>query len=282
MPTAYTADIYDGKDITFEDFALKCAEGFVCYGRSIDLKTIEEFEPDEYHLNKLNEYTSELKKLNNLAVSEIQRLCDLDYAKRLKEKEDSIKKLSNIEKRYDNMLKDLVKWKYPEEHEELKNFMHNQLMTSKHRDCNISYYENKEIKKLTVGEYLDFKTKNLKNSIKYSSEKWEDEKIRVDNKNKWLRQLKDSLKNESNITDGDDKPICIIFKKEEELEEIKKYAINNLTKFKLWDNVRWEYKFIIEDGKIIKEEKNPNTKWCLIGHKVLKLEDDKLVDYFSQ
>ena len=28
MPTGYTTDIYNGKDVTFKDFALKCARAF--------------------------------------------------------------------------------------------------------------------------------------------------------------------------------------------------------------------------------------------------------------
>ena len=35
MPTGYTLDLYNGKDITFEEFVLKCARAF---GALIDMR----------------------------------------------------------------------------------------------------------------------------------------------------------------------------------------------------------------------------------------------------
>lgn len=58
MPSGYTSDIYHGKDVTFKEFALKCARNFGALmhmrDESLDtpirLKNLE----DSYHKNELN------------------------------------------------------------------------------------------------------------------------------------------------------------------------------------------------------------------------------------
>ena len=69
MPTGYTLELYDGKDITFEEFVLKCARAF---GALINMRDEprdapipERFEPSYYHLKELIKAKSGQKKLKN-------------------------------------------------------------------------------------------------------------------------------------------------------------------------------------------------------------------------
>ena len=59
MPTGYTSDIYDGKDISFREYALKCARNFGAYvemrDSSLDTEMPTEFEPSTYYRDKLDE-----------------------------------------------------------------------------------------------------------------------------------------------------------------------------------------------------------------------------------
>ena len=58
MPTGYTADIYEGNDVSFRDFALKCARAFgACIEQRDDdandkPKLIEKTK-DNYHIKRL-------------------------------------------------------------------------------------------------------------------------------------------------------------------------------------------------------------------------------------
>ena len=67
MPTGYTLDLYDGKDITFEEFALRCARAFGALismrDEPIDAPIPERFEPSDYHLKELEKAKKRLKEV---------------------------------------------------------------------------------------------------------------------------------------------------------------------------------------------------------------------------
>ena len=67
MPTGYTLDLYDVKDITFEEFALRCARAFGALismrDEPIDAPIPERFEPSDYHLKELEKAKKRLKEV---------------------------------------------------------------------------------------------------------------------------------------------------------------------------------------------------------------------------
>lgn len=73
MPTGYTADLYDGKDVSFEGFALNCARAFgalVSLRDEPDAEIPDEFKVDEYYVKKFEEAKEELEKAESMTDEE--------------------------------------------------------------------------------------------------------------------------------------------------------------------------------------------------------------------
>ena len=59
MPTGYTEDIYNGKDVTFKDFALKCARAF---GACVHQRDDDANDPPKLREPNTGYYEERLKK----------------------------------------------------------------------------------------------------------------------------------------------------------------------------------------------------------------------------
>ena len=72
MPTGYTAMLTEEKEITFEDFALKCARAFGALiemrDESLDAKIPEEFKVTEYHTVELNRAIEKLNDVYKITI----------------------------------------------------------------------------------------------------------------------------------------------------------------------------------------------------------------------
>lgn len=146
MPTGYTADLYEGKDVTFEEFALGCARAFgaLITMRDDDSQTPipEQFEPSEFYANELREAQAEL--------AEAEQRTDADWeALVLKSHEENLTRISGWKtrdaarkERYEGMLSQVEAWEPPtDEHQGLKEFMAEQLRSSIDFDTTQSYPE---------------------------------------------------------------------------------------------------------------------------------------------
>lgn len=77
MPSGYTSDIYEGKDISGKDFILKCARAF---GATIMMrdepldKEIPVFEPSTYYIEVLEKAKNELEKYKKMSTEEAENL----------------------------------------------------------------------------------------------------------------------------------------------------------------------------------------------------------------
>ena len=195
MPTGYTLDLYDGKDITFEEFVLKCARAF---GALIDMRDEpmdapipERFEPSDYHLTELikaKKRLEEVKKWNEkIAEQEAERA----YHEALKKREEFVKKNNLIRKRYEDMLSKVREWKPPTpDHVDLKKFMIQQLEDSIEFDCFIPEMP----RRLSGEEYKEQQIKKALDDIDYHEKEYAKEVNRVRERNKWLLLLRESLK----------------------------------------------------------------------------------------
>lgn len=195
MPTGYTADIYDGKDISFSDFALKCARAFgACIEqRDDDLndkpKLIEKTK-DSYNIKKLEE----AKKWKKPTKAEFDVYVKLQTAYC----NEKIDKQNKLKASYQRMLDKANAWTPPtKEHEGLKKFMINQLTESMEFDCSNDYYQRElnNIKQLTYNEYVkDMRDRN-KRDIEYHTNALKEDNERVDTRNAWISALYKSLEN---------------------------------------------------------------------------------------
>jgi len=195
MPTGYTLDLYDGKDITFEEFVLKCARAF---GALIDMRDEpmdapipERFEPSDHHLKELEKAKRRLKEIRKWNEEKAEQEAERAYREALKEREEFIKKNKLIRKRYEDMLSKVQKWKPPTiEHASLKQFMIQQLLESIEFDCFVPEMP----QRLSGEEYREQQIKKALSDIEYHEKEYAEEVNRVYEKNKWLLSLRESLK----------------------------------------------------------------------------------------
>jgi len=196
MPSGYTANIYDGKDVSFKDFALSCARAFgACIHQRDDNandkpKLREKDNNDSYHIRRLNEAKKWIKPTN----AEF----DAYVVKQTAYYNEQIDKQNKLKIRYENMLKQAKNWNPPSsEHEGLKRFMIEQLNNSMEFDCSFDYYEQEleKLKNLTYEEYVKDMRDSNKRDIKYHTEELKKDADRDDKANKWITDLYKSLEN---------------------------------------------------------------------------------------
>lgn len=195
MPTGYTADIYDGKDVSFSDFALKCARAFgACIEqRDDDLndkpKLIEKTK-DSYSLKRLEE----AKKWKKPTKAEFDVYVKLQTAYY----NEKIDKQNKLKASYQKMLDKANAWTPPtKEHEGLKKFMIEQLNSSIEFDCGFEYYQRElnNIKQLTYNQYVKNMRASNKRDIEYHTNELKKDNERTDNRNAWISALYKSLEN---------------------------------------------------------------------------------------
>jgi len=195
MPTGYTLDLYNGKDVTFEEFVLKCARAFGALidmrDESMDAPIPEQFEPSDYHLTELikaKKRLEEAKKWNEkIAEQEAERA----YHEALKKREEFVKKNKLIRKRYEDMLSKVREWKPPTpDHVDLKKFMIQQLEDSIEFDCFIPEMP----QRLSGKEFKEQQIRKALDDIEYHEKEYAKEVNRVHERNKWLLLLRESLK----------------------------------------------------------------------------------------
>ena len=191
MPSGYTCDIADGKDISFNDFALNCAKAFgACIEQRDDNYKPKLLDKDSYHLKEIEE----LKKWKKPTKEEYN-----DYVtKQTAYYNEQIDKRNKLKIRYQQMLDKANAWTPPTKgHTGLKQFMIDQLSESLKNDCGNDYYqmELSQIESYTYeGVVSDMRASN-KRDIEYHTEQLKKDNERVEGCNEWISALYKSLEN---------------------------------------------------------------------------------------
>lgn len=196
MPTGYTADVADGKITDFTEYAIQCARAF---GACIMLRDepmsseIPEFEPSDYNAKALAKAEHDLSHF--LAMNESQRreLHQAEHAKNVETANRGIAEKKEQLARYNAMLEKALQFKSPSpEHENYAKFLVSQLEESIRFDCGGSYYN--ELKQPIAFEaWQSNRIKYLHLEIEYHRKAHREEVERTESRNRWVRQLKESL-----------------------------------------------------------------------------------------
>src|SRR5688500_2540378 len=197
MPTGYTADLYDGKDVTFEEFVLRCARGM---GAAILLRdagpdvlpTEENVVEGDYAEEKLVTAISELAELRKMSPAEIERTAEAENAEQREKREEAIAKNNTRRGAYEGMLDRVKAWTPPsKDHEGFKEFMIEQLESSISHDCDSDpgrwYIER------TPEEWHAHRLEQAQRNIEYYTEQVEKANERNEARRRWIRQLRESL-----------------------------------------------------------------------------------------
>lgn len=198
MPTGYTSPLYEGKEISFEQFALRCARNFgalvMMRDEPLDAPIPERFEPDEFYRKEYERCKKEYDDFINNPPSEKE--LEAEYEDRVAKSNSDFQRQQEERRllgdRYENMVSKVLAWNPPtEEHVSLKEFMLSQLRESMEWDCSVlhPYIPDKK-------EWISRKLngKDIKEEMEHYKNLWEKELAATESRNKWIKELRDSLK----------------------------------------------------------------------------------------
>lgn len=204
MPTGYTAKLHDGKPQTFEEFALEAARamGAAIMQRDDAPGPIVEVEPSTYELEALARDEARLTELRSFTEDDWkaeEKRTRFDTA-RINRK--SIQKASERRVRYEIMLAQVEAWRPPtSEHEGLKKFMVEQLTSSIEFDCSIRHLTIPPVR--AWQEYRTVQLATAENAVERSKGYLAESIERYESRNKWVRDLRDSLSAPVGVVSGD-------------------------------------------------------------------------------
>lgn len=196
MPTGYTADIKDG--ISFEQFALNCAKAF---GACISMRDLpsgapipEEFEPSKYHADQLAEARRQLAFYEAMPQEEATELAAAEHREAEANRLRRLQENRNTLEAYEGMLDQVRLWSPPsEQHEELKNFMIDQLGKSIEFDDSTKYLST-PTPLVSAADWLEAKKAKALKDIEYHKAEDAKEQARTAERNQWVRLLRESLR----------------------------------------------------------------------------------------
>lgn len=201
MPTGYTAFIENDTIDNAKDFIMLCARAF---GACIDMRDEplskpipKEFELDTYHAKEIEKAKMRLEQIESMTNEEIQKQCDKEYNKRIDDRIGIKEYRKEMKEKYEKVLSGIKMWNPPtQDHEGLKKFAIKQIEM-----CLPDYNENtyfdgiENVEKETVDEWRKRNIESCNNDIEYHKNKWNIEITRWRNRNKWLRDLRESIEN---------------------------------------------------------------------------------------
>jgi hypothetical protein len=207
MPTGYTAGIIDGTIKTFPEFAKLCVRAF---GAAIHMKDdrldteYEERIPSEYHQDSIKRSREEL--VNIFSITD-EQIIESRKNSLLKEKKRYLKNIEERKKNreiLDRMLVQALKFVPPSpEHEEIKNFMIDQLQQTINNDGDVEYYED-ELERIELEIKKEVNAQDLRNemldqvnlNMEYHHKEYEEEVKRCEDANEWVKKFLMAVNNE--------------------------------------------------------------------------------------
>lgn len=195
MPTGYTSEIYEGKEVSLKDYILRCARAFGATAVMRDeplSKEIPVFQPNDYHLKQKTFAQQELIKYQNMSLEDAQKLINQEYDEKVRATDESLNKNNKLKQRYERLLIKVKAWEPPTvEHKELKEFAIRQLKESIYYDCSTEClnYPTKQDPK----EWLNRKIETYQKDIEYHQKSWNREVERTNQRNEWIKKLKESI-----------------------------------------------------------------------------------------
>lgn len=196
MPTGYTSYICDGKIDCGTDFIMICARAFGALvemrDNPLDAIIPEEFKPSNYHKEQIEKHKQQFERYSNMTIEEAEMLVEEEYKEELKRKSDYAIDKQSQKRKYIKVLNEVKNWEPPtKDHVELKKFAIEQIETSIEWDCYI--YEEQIIKK-SAEEFINNRVQEAIENMAYHAKDWQKEIEIVKNRNLWIKQLRDSLK----------------------------------------------------------------------------------------
>lgn len=197
MTTGYTAPIYDGKPITFEQFVMRCARGMMplvgMRDCGLDAEIPQKLTPSDYHETEIAAAKAELAAAEAMTDADADHAAAWDYEQEKRLRTEAILKRADLRGRYREMLSRVSAWQAPTPHHEcLKQFMIGQLEDAEAHDCADFVWS--APKRKTGAEYRAERIENARANIARHERELAQERENCDASNAWLAALRASLR----------------------------------------------------------------------------------------
>lgn len=194
MPTGYTAEIEE-KDISFKEFALRCARAF---GACMDMreeplseKIPDEFKPHDYHPKNIRESKEKLETIRRMSDCDAEAAASAEHLKETERIETLLKRRTERLIRYKRMIAAVDAWVPPtKDHVGLKEFMLDQIRISMpHNDEDFYKFPVKIDGPCWRAKQID----KILSDIAYHEKGHSSECEQVRVQNLWIKNLRESL-----------------------------------------------------------------------------------------
>jgi hypothetical protein len=201
MPSGYTSGVYEGKVTDAQEFILTCARAFgaTIMMRDEPLNTpIPEFQPStDYYDKNLERAIKQLEEYKQMSIREAEGKAHEDYQNEIERIKNNREEKLKIKKRYLEMLVKVELWEPPtEDHVNLKEYCIKQLKEGIEHDCGILDSDYLNVNKVlwkSGEQWLEENIKRCERDIEYHTKERKKEVERTNERNLWIRQLKNSF-----------------------------------------------------------------------------------------
>jgi hypothetical protein len=192
MPTGYTAIIEERADLTFREFALRCARGMgACIMQRDDPMDDLPKAPEasDHHIKTLTGAQARLVELRGLSTEGVRALWQADMESNEKRNAEQVAKCAEVKRRYDAMRAHVEAWKPPtKDHDGFRRFMLEQIDAC-HSDWAPYLYKSAP----TPGDWLAAQLKSAEWDVEYRTKEHAGELERAASRKSWIDALYASL-----------------------------------------------------------------------------------------
>lgn len=196
MPTGYTQKLME-EGQSFRDFVMLCARAMgACVEMRddpLDATIPKRFKPSDYHRKRIKEDRAELTRLVGMSQHQKIKYGQAQKKSDIKRNEEWLARERAQNKRLREMEEQVAAWNPPtKDHSGLKKFMLEQLNISKGNSDYIERSLSAAISKAPMDYYTDA-VKVAERSIANAAQHHDQEVERVNGRNDWIEQLRESI-----------------------------------------------------------------------------------------
>lgn len=189
MPTSSTYGLYAGNEMTFLEYAMRCARDS---GMHMDAVIPDEFRANSYYIEQLEKARANVARIKKWDDAEAGRYAQYAYDHERCRYEESLLNMTALRERYEAMLEKAKSWTPPTpEHQKIKEFMIQQLEESIDFDCNT---DNPIILVLPTGAaFKEEALRAARQKVSYYTKCCKEDKEQAKERTEWIKALRQSL-----------------------------------------------------------------------------------------
>jgi len=200
MPTGYTSFLADDLEATLADFAWRCARAMGACIAQRDEPTDKPprlTTPSDSYSDGVASKEQELAEVTAMTASEAELASQKEYSKRIADNAKAVLKREKLRSTYERLLAEVRSWEPPTaDHQGLKEFMEEQLVSSIEFDCDTEYYR-RPIEKLDGKTWKAQRAASLRYELDRMVHLRDDDTERTQKRNAWIKALANSLGKEA-------------------------------------------------------------------------------------